>query len=857
MPADQDHYEIYYADKLWALLPAVYRAQDTDVFNSNGPLREMVNRIGAQAAVLRRSIDRLWEDQSIEGCDDWVISYIGDLLATNLVASLDARGQRLDVAKTIYYRRRKGTVAVLEEIAADITGWDARVVEFFRRLGRTRHGLDPEIVMPGSDPVEDRALQLAEGIVGYWTGTAIGGWADLRNAYGASLAQSPFSIAPSIRPPSAFDEYFHTADFRAGRGRSGWYNIPKLGVFLWRLVSFGTGQTTPVQNGQCFTFDPTGREIPLFAASTRPLGDSWVSPQEWQLPSPISTPLLRSALTLPAAQPLYAALAPDGITVEENSLGFFTLPGSFYELVDVSEITTAPEPANASFPLLVFPETGRFAVLPPGLDGPVTVTYHYGFSGPMAAGAYDRRIAGKPATPTPAPVLNVAGGGGAISALLQIPTTGTVSINDSLTYDSTLDATGIQQLTLTAQNQTRPLIRIKPSGPNRPEWSLSAVNSGNLILEGLYVSGSGIVLRGSFASVTLTCCTFDPGSAAHPSTGTLYEKSIDGRDLAPSTLWIEGEVQQLTVDRCILGPIRQRAGGAVENLTISDSIVQSISSNRGGLFLPRDIKDPVALGERLQAAHDPLSAFLYGQLSSATQALIPPQGVAPSNVGALAEHLANDLNRVLKETSLAEHAVFLSGVVPRNPGPAISPNPSIPPLVHSNRLLLERVYPIALADLALAFDNGVVSLNRTTLLGPAYVHRLKASDSILDDVVLVENYQDGCVRFSAWATGSVIPRQYESVQIAPAAPLFTSRVYGNPAYAQLLDGADHEIMPAPANASGANSALSPGTITTGAQSGSEMGAFSSLKNPIKEQSILLKYQEFLPLGLSPVLIHVT
>ena len=86
----------------------------------------MVNRIGAQAAMLRRSIDRLWEDQSIETCDDWVIAYIGDLLATNLVASLDARGQRLDVAKTIYYRRRKGTLAVLEEIAADITGWDAQ-----------------------------------------------------------------------------------------------------------------------------------------------------------------------------------------------------------------------------------------------------------------------------------------------------------------------------------------------------------------------------------------------------------------------------------------------------------------------------------------------------------------------------------------------------------------------------------------------------------------------------------------------------------------------------------------------------------------------------------------------------------
>src|ERR1700759_2902359 len=108
MAARPDPYRIYYADKLWSLLPAIYRTLDTDQFNANGPLRELVNRIGAQAANVRRNIDRLWEDQSIESCDDWVIPYIGALLATNLVPGLDPRGQRLDVANTISYRRRKG-----------------------------------------------------------------------------------------------------------------------------------------------------------------------------------------------------------------------------------------------------------------------------------------------------------------------------------------------------------------------------------------------------------------------------------------------------------------------------------------------------------------------------------------------------------------------------------------------------------------------------------------------------------------------------------------------------------------------------------------------------------------------------
>src|SRR5271167_1333030 len=215
-----DNYAIFYADKLWNLLPAVYRALDTDQFGADGPLRELVNRIGASAAPLRRDIDRLWEDQSIETCDDWAIPYIASLLDTRLVLGLDARGQRLDVANTIDYRRRKGTLAVLEQIASDITGWDAKAVEFFRRLGRTRHLLDPPIG-PASPAGSDIAtLQRAEGLVGALTGTRIGGFADLRNVYGAGKSRS------------AFDEFSHTGDARAGQGLFGWHAIPHLGIFV-------------------------------------------------------------------------------------------------------------------------------------------------------------------------------------------------------------------------------------------------------------------------------------------------------------------------------------------------------------------------------------------------------------------------------------------------------------------------------------------------------------------------------------------------------------------------------------------------------------------------------------------------
>ena len=44
MAADLDRYEAYYAEKLWQLIPAIYRSVDSDSFDSKGPLREIVDR---------------------------------------------------------------------------------------------------------------------------------------------------------------------------------------------------------------------------------------------------------------------------------------------------------------------------------------------------------------------------------------------------------------------------------------------------------------------------------------------------------------------------------------------------------------------------------------------------------------------------------------------------------------------------------------------------------------------------------------------------------------------------------------------------------------------------------------------
>ena len=804
---DSDQYEAFYGEKLWNLLPEVYRADGADSEEEVGPLRELVLRVGAQAAILRREIDRLWEDQSIETCDDWVIPYIGDLLATNLVSSHDARGQRLDVAKTIYYRRRKGTVGLLEEIAGDVTSWDAHVVEFFRRLGRTRHGLDPEIGLPAdtTDPAGNLMLQRAELLTGLLTGTEMGGFADLRNVYGAG------------RAGTSYDEFFHTADVRRGEGATGWYGIPKLGVFLWRLRSFGVPLGTPVAcpTAGLFTFDPTGRRLPLFARSARTpasYGNAWVSPAEWQLPGPLTTPLLAF---------YEGQLYPDSVQVLRKQ-------GGFWDEVDPSQV-------------VVHPELGTFrtvAAIPPAQ---LAVGYHYGFSSALGAGPFDRRTVADPA-PTPEPVEPAVNGGGDLSAVLgAVSPKGTVTIGDSLTYDAVAEVAGIQAVTIRAANLQRPVIRLDGVA----EWSLTG-DGGELVLDGLFLSGFDVVLRGSFTSVRLSCCTLDPGeSALEASPAALYAQSVDARDLVPSRLIVEANVEQLTVERCILGGIRARSGGEIESLLVEDSILQAIRTSDPTTTKP-PLADPARLFNRLREHPDPLSAYIHGNLPQSQADVDGFSGTAPPSKAAQ-NRLAADLGALVGGGSSIYTPARFALVELSDATQALANDSGLSPaeLIRLNRLLLEEAYPLELADRALALGDGAVDLERCTVLGGAYAHRLVASECILDDTCLVEDLQHGCVRFTAYASDSVLPRKYECATIAPHAPVFETRDFGQPSYCQLTSTADQAVL------------SGPGSISAGGPTGSELGAFASELGPLRERSLRLKLDEFMPIGLSPVLVYVT
>jgi hypothetical protein len=143
----------------------------------------------------------------------------------------------------------------------------------------------------------------------------------------------------------------------------------------------------------------------------------------------------------------------------------------------------------------------------------------------------------------------------------------------------------------------------------------------------------------------------------------------------------------------------------------------------------------------------------------------------------------------------------------------------------------------------------LVQLERVTVLGRIQCDVLNASECLLDDLVLVADQQAGCIRYTRYELGSVLPRRYQSVpsddQAAACrrpgrclAPVFGSRRFGRPDYAQL-------------------GTIGPAEILTASEARAEVGAFASSLNPIRLSNLLIKLREFMPVSLSAVVIAET
>ncbi len=529
------------ADRLYALLPAVYRIRDAE---QGEPLRALVAAFADQFAALEETVEQLYDDQFIETCADWVAPYIGDVIGYRPLHGVAPKvaSPRAEVANTIAFRRRKGTALMLEELAHDVTDWPARAVEFFELLTASQY-------MNHIRPAAKAA-------------------ADLRD------------IAACFRAGGAFGTFAHTPELRRPERGAGKYNIPNIGIFLWRLVPLKLSALPLVPDpgdatGRKFRVNPLGADLQLFRSPRTEGGISHLA-EPVNVPEPLSVRLM--ALTVRAAQ---AGTAPADDYGDGRSLVLWRpgpppvpVPLAQIRICDLSDILGSGgvvtgwnhQDAVPAGTIGVDPERGRVLLGAPA-DGPLLATFHYGSAREIGGGEYPRQPAG-----ADRPVQqSVSGGAAPQPGLDAISGGGRLTIGDSLTYSGTPEfkvdgetaphAQGLEAV-VAARDGARPLV--EAGG----EMALSIGARGTLVLDGLAISGGALHLAAAADLETreliLRDCTLVPGLALNPDGSPV----LSG---APSLI-IDHPFAKVTLERCITGPIFAVAGAEVR---ISDSIVDA------------------------------------------------------------------------------------------------------------------------------------------------------------------------------------------------------------------------------------------------------------------------------------------
>lgn len=329
-------------EKLYQLLPAIDRIHDSE---QGKPLEALLSVIAEQVAVLEEDLAQSYDDQFIETCAGWVAPYIGDLIGYRGLHGVVPKvgSPRAEVANTIGYRRRKGTAVMLEQLAHDVTGWHAHVVEFFQLLATTQYM---------------NHLRLTNRCA-----------PDLRK------------WEPLERVNTPFDSLAHTLDVRRIPPRRGRFNIPNIGIFLWRLESFPLTNAQPARlDDRRYFFSPLGNDTPLFTLP-QTLEEFSGLAARMNVPDPISRRTLDQYFGdyYGAGKSIFLARGSEPIGAEEIVV---------CDLSDNADGSWAHQPAEK---VAIDPALGRIAF--PSNDAPPDdprVTFHYGFSAEIGGGEYDR-----------------------------------------------------------------------------------------------------------------------------------------------------------------------------------------------------------------------------------------------------------------------------------------------------------------------------------------------------------------------------------------------------------------------------------------------------------------------------------
>jgi len=723
------------ADQLFALLPAVYRTRDAD---AGGQLQAFCAVLAQQLAVVEDNIQQLYDDEFIETCAPWVIPYIGDLIGYNSIYEVAgaASDSRAEVANTIGYRRRKGTVLALEQVCSDISGRTAWVGEEFRRLITTESMRDVR-------PRHATTVNLRR----------MGALDRLGSAFDPTNRTIDVRrIAPRVRQVSDPD----AAPLEIALHGPGHCNLPDISIHLWRLRSL------PVVNAPAFSlgdgrymFSPLRQNMSLF--SQPPLRASF-SRLTTRIDVPQAIDRFEFARSLANGTPEFYGstgsilLIADGTPIQASRIccaNLADLPGGDW--------CTVPQGLVA-----IDPELGRIRFaenVPPPAE--LRLNYSYGFPAEIGGGPYDRSaslenvhpgaadycaVVGSSATPdiesavaqwnslamsAPASTgviilpnfeslsVDLAGS----SAVMLPPGSNlTIAAGHPIVTDGVLSVIWSQsRVTLTGSIEVNGNAGVtSPEGATPPP--------GQLLMSGVWLAGQ-ILMAGESAAVQLADATVVPGMGL----------TRCGDPLSPGdpAIVVTAAEATLTLTRVITGPIAATAAGSTR---ICSSIVDATS--------------PCCV------------AYAGADLASAGADL----HIEDSTV----------IGKVRTRTlSLASNTIFRARRPSRDPWAA---------------------------------------------------------------AVWASRRQSGCVRFCSLPYDSITPRRYrclpaDQASEAALAPKFITLKYGRPEYA-LLSGD------------------TPMAVWTGADNGSQIGAYYQIQETEAVRNVQVRAPEYLPVCLeSGICLH--
>ncbi|MGB6745638.1 MAG: hypothetical protein WBE38_18465 [Terracidiphilus sp.] len=330
---------------------------------SRGPLQSLLMVIQEQLKVVAYDLDQLYDDQFIETCAQWVIPYIGDLIGYESIKGIapSVDNPRSEVANTISFRRRKGTVLVMEQLARDATGWSAHAVEFFRVLGDAQYmnHVRPE------------------------------------NHYAPDLRR----WQPGLYIDTGFDRTSHRVDVRRVDTtiplEQGRYNIQNIGIFLWSMSAFSVTQGTPAamtanvaDQPLCYTFNPLGMDIPLFHTAVSQGADITAPAQPFNVADRLRRRVLCADLQQGVGASYYGVGNSVVVWLGGKPLNPYQIRVCDLAAPDGSWINL---PQTNAYAATIDPESGRIALpASSAATADITVSYQYGFNAPMGGGEYER-----------------------------------------------------------------------------------------------------------------------------------------------------------------------------------------------------------------------------------------------------------------------------------------------------------------------------------------------------------------------------------------------------------------------------------------------------------------------------------